>query len=156
MVITEKKARFPLYVWWGLTAIVLLHFLGTVILIDGEILYKIILIPIVGYPYFILKFDQVMHFLGFFVITLIFYYILKPMLSTKQLKFNLVLLLIIAMIGLGVGGIKEILDFIMSVLLQKDNTIRYQNTGLDLISDLVGAMSASLVVWYTERKNNGN
>ena len=50
--------------------------------------------------------------------------------------------IVIAMAGLGVGGLNEIIEFIATVVMPETGVGGYMNTALDLVADLVGAVLA--------------
>src|SRR3989338_10769881 len=76
---TNHKINYPNNVLWGLTIWSILHMSGGGIYISGKRLYELILIPIIGSPYHIFKYDQFVHIIGFGAATLAMYYILKPL-----------------------------------------------------------------------------
>ena len=83
IILTNKKVNFPNVVLWGLTLWGILHLSGGGILINGNRLYEIILISIVGEPYNIFKYDQFVHIVGFGVAALAIFYLLKQFLQEK-------------------------------------------------------------------------
>jgi len=54
--------------------------------INGIRLYDTILINIVGDPYFIFKYDQLMHLLAYFAISILVYYTLKKHMKKQFTK----------------------------------------------------------------------
>ena len=106
--------------------------------------------PIVGDPYNIFKFDQFVHIVGFWVATLVAYYLLKPLLK-KDLKRWVVLSIIIVMAGLGMGALNEIVEFIATVLVPETGVGGYENTSLDLVADLIGAIGAMTYIQIKEK-----
>jgi hypothetical protein len=53
------------------------------------------------------------------------------------------------MAGLGLGALKEIIEFIMTVVLPNTNVGGCENTALDLVSNFIGALIA---IFYLKRK----
>lgn len=146
ILLTNKKVNYPNIVLWGLTLWGILHMAGGgVVLNDGEILYKLILIPI-SHNYEIFKYDQFVHIIGFGVSTLLMFSLLKSRL--KEMK-GFSFWLVIVMAGLGVGAINEIIEFGVTVLVPETGVGGYTNTSLDLVADLIGAIIAAI---YTKAK----
>jgi len=121
--------------------------LGGVVMTNGKVIYTFMIYPIVGEPYNILKYDQIIHAFGFFVGTLVMYYVLKKYL-TRPFGW-LAVGIVVAMAGLGLGALNEIVEFMMTVLLPNTNVGGYENTALDLISNFIGAI---LAVFYLKRR----
>jgi len=141
---TNKKVDYPNGVLWGLTAWALLHMSGGGLYIGEVKLYEIILIPI-SEKYSIFRFDQFVHIVGFGVATLVMYYLLKPLLKPGLDRW-VALSIVVAMAGLGVGALNEIVEFAATVLVPETGVGGYINTSLDLVSDLVGAALAIAII----------
>jgi len=144
---TNKKVKYPSDVLWGLTLWSIMHLSGGGLFINGTRLYSKILIPIIGEPYLIFKFDQLVHIVGFFVATLLAYHLLKDKLkSHKWVSLSLVVI----MAGLGFGALNEILEFFITVIVPETGVGGYINTSLDLVADLIGAIFAMVYIWYNK------
>ncbi len=141
---TNKKVDYPNRVLWGLTCWALLHMSGGGLYIRGAKLYELILVP-VSADYGIFRYDQFVHIVGFGVATLVMYHILKPSLM-PELRGRTGLFIVVVMAGLGVGALNEIIEFIATVLVPETGVGGYVNTSLDLVSDLIGAIAAVVVV----------
>jgi len=90
----------------------------------------------------------VVHIVGFGVATYIMYRLLLPLLVSVQ-RHRVVLSIIVVMAGLGVGAVNEILEFVATVLVPQTGVGGYENTMLDLVSDLIGSLIALayVLVW---------
>lgn len=147
IIATDHKAVYPTYILWLLWAWGLLHIIGgAAIGSNGQVFYQQMIIPILGEPYLVLKYDQIVHTFGFGVGTVLAYHFLQPSLSPaargKRLWF------IIVMAGLGIGAVNEIVEFFLTVFLPNTDVGGYVNTCIDLIADTIGAMVvASVIVW---------
>jgi putative membrane protein len=141
---TNERVSYPTSVLWGLTAWALLHMSGGGLFIRGTKLYEIILIPI-SEKYEIFRYDQFVHIIGFGVATLVMYHLLKPLLA-PDLNRRAALSIVVVMAGLGVGALNEIVEFVATVLVPETGVGGYVNTSLDLVSDLVGAVLALVVI----------
>lgn len=146
IIISHKKFRYSAAVLWALTVWSFLHLVGGgLTYVEGEVFYKLIIVPIIGEPYNILKYDQVLHFYGFWVATLVVYYVLKPSLR-DNLEGKSAILFIVAMASLGLGGLNEIVEFAATVSVPDTNVGGYENTAIDLVADFLGALGAVIYI----------
>lgn len=148
---TNDRVNFPNNVLWSLTAWSLLHMSGGGIYVNGDKLYGLMLFPVVGDPYFIFRYDQFVHIVGFGAATLAMYYLLKPLLRQTAQKWA-ALSIVVVMAGLGVGALNEIIEFLATVLVPETGVGGYINTALDLVADLVGAILAVGYLRIKERR----
>ncbi len=147
---TNNKVNYPNIVLWGLTLWSVMHMSGGGIIINGDVLYALIIFPIIGTPYYIFKYDQLVHIIGFGVATLAMYYLLEPNLKENKAKLGWVSLgIIIVMAGLGVGALNEIIEFGATVVIPSTGVGGYENTALDLVADLIGT---GIALWYVLSK----
>jgi uncharacterized membrane protein YjdF len=146
---SNRYVNYPTYVMWGLFSWGVLHMLGGVEFEPGRVIYTFVLFPIISEPYNILKYDQVIHALGFFIATLVMYYVIKRYLSVpfgwKAVG------IVVAMAGLGLGALNEIVEFIMVVTLPNTNVGGYENTALDLVFNFLGALAAVFFLHSKEK-----
>jgi uncharacterized membrane protein YjdF len=141
---TNRKVDFPNGLLWGLSVWALLHMSGGAFYIGGDRLYELILIPLsTEYPIF--RYDQFVHIIGFGVATYAMFCLLRPLLRPDLTKWT-ALSVVVAMAGLGVGALNEVVEFLVSVLVPESGVGGYLNTSLDLVADLVGAMLAMAVI----------
>jgi uncharacterized membrane protein YjdF len=138
---TNRKVNYPPIVLLGLTLWAAMHLAGGGIRIGDSILYKQMLITLsTTYP--IIRYDQLVHFVGFGVATLFMYYLIKPILTPDYHSRKVVFTIVILMAGLGVGALNEIIEFMVTVFVPENGVGGYINTSLDLVADLVGAIAA--------------
>jgi putative membrane protein len=57
------------------------------------------------------------------------------------------------MAGLGIGAVNEIVEYIATLLIPETGVGGYDNTLLDLISDLIGALFALLIIRHREKQH---
>jgi uncharacterized membrane protein YjdF len=151
IVATNKKVNYPNFVLWGLTIWGILHMLGGgLVLKNGAVLYKLILIPI-SETYGIFRFDQFVHIFGFCIATLIMFVLIKPSLKPNTGKWAS-LLIVVVMAGVGLGALNEMVEFLATVITPETGVGGYVNTSLDLVSNLIGAVIASVII----KIKNGN
>lgn len=146
-----KRVAYPNFVLWLLLIWSILHMLGGVLMTNGRVIYTWIIYPIIGEPYNVLKYDQLIHAFGFFSATFAMYYVLKKYL-TKPFGWTAVGI-VVTMAGLGLGAFNEIIEFLMTVLLPNTNVGGYENTAIDLVSNFIGALIAIFVIKKIENKN---
>lgn len=144
---TSKKIEYPNVILWGLSIWGLLHMLGGGLIINGDVLYAKILIPIIGTPYYIFRYDQFVHIFGFAIATLLMFVLLKPLIKFPIKKWASISILII-MVGLGLGALNEIIEFIVTVLIPETGVGGFINSSLDLVSDLIGAIIAMAYIVF--------
>jgi len=144
---TNNKVNYSNTSLWGLTIWGTLHMAGGGIHVNGDVLYKLLLVPITET---IFKYDQFVHIIGFGVATLIMFELLKPKL--KPLKHWTAISIVVVMAGLGVGAVNEIVEYIATLLVPETGVGGYDNTLLDLISDLIGALFALFIIRYREKQ----
>ncbi|CAN5812117.1 hypothetical protein BH11VER1_BH11VER1_03950 [soil metagenome] len=136
---------------WALSLWGLLHMAGGLVPIpswlpaDGEhaVLYSLWLIP------HRLKYDQIVHAYGFGVTTMICWHVLHHGLHdlTGHKPYPTFGLLVLCMAaGMGFGALNEIVEFIATLTMPSTNVGGYENTGWDLISNLVGSLLAALLI----------
>lgn len=146
IVATNKKVNYPNFVLWGLTIWGILHMLGGgLILKSGRVLYTLILMPI-SETYGIFRFDQFVHIFGFCIATLIMFVLIKPSLKPGIDRW-VSLIIVVVMAGVGVGALNEIVEFLATVLVPETGVGGYLNTSLDLVSNLIGAAIASIIIY---------
>ncbi|MCX7011697.1 MAG: DUF2238 domain-containing protein [Candidatus Sumerlaeota bacterium] len=137
---TNRKVEYPNSVLWGLTAWAFLHMAGGGVFLRGVRLYDVILLPL-SRTLPILRYDQFVHVVGFGAATLVMFHLLRPLLRPDRRGW-IALSIVVVMAGLGVGALNEIVEFAVSLIVPGSGVGDYQNTALDLVSDLVGAALA--------------
>lgn len=120
---------------WGFSIWGMLHMFGGGLLVGTTRLYDLILIPIVGDPYHILKYDQALHFYTYVVIAFICYEIVFYYVKER----NWAVFLIAALMAIGISGLNEVVEFAAVVLLANEGVGGYYNTALDLVANTLGA-----------------
>ena len=149
IVSSNRKINYPNGILWGLTIWSLLHMSGGGIYIGGQKLYATMMLPLIGEPYNILRYDQFVHFVGFWVATLVVYHLLKKSLTSKRHWISLSIVVVMA--GLGLGALNEIVEFTATVILPETGVGGYVNTSLDLVSNLLGAIGAMIYIRLKEK-----
>ena len=151
IITTNRKVLYPNYVLWGLTLWSFMHMGGGGIYVKGKKLYEIVLLPIIGDPYYIFKYDQLVHIIGFGVATLLMYHLINLSIKNENKKL-ISLSIVLVMAGLGAGALNEILEFIATVFVPETGVGGYINTSLDLVADLIGGLIALIYIIYKEKR----
>ena len=131
---------------WGLAVLGLLHVAGglarvpTTWPIDGEVrvLYSWWIIP--GW----LKYDQVVHAFGHGILTWICWLTLRRLARGGHIKPTFGILVVCAAASMGFGALNEIVEYAATRLYERTNVGGYENTCLDLLANLVGAIAAAI------------
>ena len=145
---TNERVRYSNGILWGLTVWAVLHMLGGGVQLRDHVLYGQILLPLSNrLP--VLRFDQVVHMFGFGVATVLMQYLLRPVLK-PDVRIGTALSIVVVMAGLGVGALNEIVEFIAVVLVPETGVGGYENTSLDLVSNLIGAVLALVYIRFRE------
>ena len=147
---TLKRSGFDRPILWGLAIWGFLHMAGGGVRVGDGVLYALELIPIAGSgDAYVLKFDQVVHAFGFAVATLVVFHLLRPYLGGK-VNWKIVYP-IIALGGMGLGVINEIVEFIAVVVFPETGVGGYYNTALDLVFNTIGAVLATVFIHFYYR-----
>lgn len=134
-----RKFTFSPALLWGFNLWLLLHILGGLWQVNDGVLYSLVLIDIVGEPYSILKYDQLVHAYCYFIIALLLWRVVAAA-GLDAPRWLLAVLTVLA--ANGVGGINEIVEFSATVLVPNTNVGGYENTAIDLVANLLGACLA--------------
>jgi uncharacterized membrane protein YjdF len=144
---TIRKSKFNNFILWGLSIWGLLHMLGGGLMIGDHVLYKQMIYPfIMSGEMSILKFDQLVHIYGFFITTLVGYYLLLPYLTEKT-NWKVVYFLLV-MVGMGFGALNEVAEFVATVIMPESGVGGYVNTSLDLVSNMIGSILGVLFIHF--------
>jgi hypothetical protein len=151
ILLTLRKTGFDYIVLGGLSFWGLLHMAGGGIIVKDKVLYALELLPLwqIG-DSVILKYDQVVHFFGFGVATLVVYHLLLPYLNDKA-NWKVLFPVIIAG-GMGLGALNEIVEFIAVLSFPQTNVGGYVNTSLDLVFNALGAIAAVIFIQLVKYK----
>lgn len=110
---------------------------------NNEVLYSAWLIPN------LLKYDQIVHAYGFGITTWSCWHILSHALRQPDggaVRPTFGILTLCAAAGMGFGALNEVIEFIAVLTIPNTNVGGYENTGWDLVSNLVGATIAAVII----------
>ncbi len=145
LLLTLPRTRFDNVILGGLSLWGLAHMAGGGLRVGESVLYKLSLIHLWGSgDSLVFKFDQLVHFFGFGVATLVFFHLLRPYLSEK-VNWSVVYFLIV-LGGTGFGALNEVLEFMAVAFFSQTGVGGYFNTALDLVFNLLGAIVATIFI----------
>jgi putative membrane protein len=138
----NRRFGLPAIAKWGFFAWMVLHMAGGGVYLHGTRLYDVVLVPLVGSPYDILKYDQFVHFFCYLVMTLLVFPVFKSIVAPGASRLVFGVLLVLA--ASSIGAVNEIIEFAAVVLFQADGVGGYHNTCIDLVANLLGAMVSTV------------
>jgi putative membrane protein len=144
---TIHKTHFPVWLLALLSVWAALHMAGGALVIGDHVLYWHHLVHIVGSgDAYVLRFDQLVHFYGFFTATFVAYWLLLPQLRPG---FRLgAVAFVAALAGMGFGALNEIVEFITVLAVPENGVGGYYNTAIDIVANALGATVAAVVIAY--------
>lgn len=157
VMVMHLRVNFSTGVLWGLSLWGLVHMAGGLLgvpenwPVHGEtrVLYSLWLIP------HGLKYDHLVHAFGFGVTTWLCWEALRSILSgvtgrpVAAVYPSVGILVLCTAAAMGFGALNEVLEFEATMLVPETNVGGYINTGLDLVSNLVGAVVAAGLIRLT-------
>lgn len=148
----HREVRFPIAMLWAFSLWGLAHMAGGGLAVGQGVLYNLVLVHLAGSGELaVLKYDQVVHFYGFAVTAWLLWYLLDS--QHPALRGSRAILVFPALASMGLGALKEIVEFSAVLLVPDTNVGGYLNTGLDLVSNALGAVFAmALIAWRGRRR----
>lgn len=141
---TQRVAQFPAFILWGLSLWGLTHMAGGGLRVGDGVLYSYVLLPLVGSgELIVLKYDQIVHFFGFGVATLVLWHVMRRNFPTLDGTKTLYAFAILG--GMGLGVLNEIIEFTAVLVFPNTNVGGYFNTALDLVFNTLGAITAAVL-----------
>ncbi|MDD5651457.1 MAG: DUF2238 domain-containing protein [Candidatus Nanoarchaeia archaeon] len=147
VVLYYKHIRLTSSLIVGLILISVLHTLGGHLFFNGIRLYDIWIIEN------LIRYDNLVHFIGYFVTTFIAYNLLSPYLDDK-IKYNRFFLsLVLVFITIGIGALNEIFELFAVIFLNAGSQVGdYLNNAFDLVFNLLGSITACFFLIYYYKK----
>lgn len=144
------RVRLPIAALWGLTVWGAAHMAGGLWHVpdswptsgNGSVLYNVWIIPER------LKFDQLVHAYGFGLVTWVCWLGLRAAFAGRgvRMKPTLGLLTLCVAGGMGFGAANEVVEFLATITLPETNVGGYENTGWDLVANVVGCVIAAVLI----------
>lgn len=139
----HKRYTFPTLLVWGYVVWMVSHVFGGLYHIGDHVLYSQMLLPIIGDPYSVLKYDQVVHAYCYFIITLLLWHVIVRVVHTETLtKHRALLVALVVFAAAGTGALNEVIEFIATISFTNVNVGGYENTLIDIISNFLGSLLA--------------
>jgi putative membrane protein len=144
-ILADLRVRFGRGVLWGLAAWGLLHMCGGLVPVGGDrVLYEVWLLPVV-------RFDHVVHAIGFGFAGLACWQAARR--SAPGAFGGPAAIPVVVLGGCGLGALNELVEFLISQAVAGTRVGGYENTGWDLLANLVGCLVAAL--WAASRTGRG-
>jgi hypothetical protein len=140
----HERVGFSGPVLWALAAWGLLHAAGGILYVGEGVLYRFK--PVPGLP----RFDQAVHVFGFGAATIAVWQGLRTRLL-RGTRPGAGVGFVVALAGMGVGALNEVLEFLSTRVLPETNVGGYVNTGWDLVYNALGATAAAAWIAVRER-----
>jgi hypothetical protein len=141
----HERVGFSGPVLWALAVWGLLHAAGGILYAGEEVLYRFKAAP--GLP----RFDQAVHAFGFGAATVAVWQGLRTQLP-RGTQPGSGISFVVALAGMGVGALNEVLEFLSTRVLAETNVGGYVNTGWDLVYNALGATAAATWIVVRERR----
>jgi hypothetical protein len=142
----HQRVGFSGHVLWALSGWGLLHAAGGILYVGHGVLYRFE--PVPGLP----RYDQAVHAFGFGAATVAIWQGLRRRLP-RGTRPGAGLGFVVALAGMGVGALNEVLEFLSTRVLTETNVGGYENTGWDLVYNALGAAAAAGWIAVRERRN---
>lgn len=130
---------------WLFNVWLILHICGGLAFYQGVRFYDLVLINIVGEPYYILKYDQFVHFFCYLVMSILMWSVVQKI--AKKNASGIVVCVVTILAASSIGAINEIIEFLAVVALGTDGVGGYTNTAIDLVANLLGAIVGTLYTY---------
>lgn len=151
VLLTVHRTEFPAWQLWLLSFWGLMHVLGGAVVIDSGVLFGYRIYPFLdlGKDFYILKYDQVVHFYLYGLVAAMALFQLRryvPRGSTCMLALFAILT------SVGISSLNEIMEFLIAVTVERNGVGGYDNAMLDLMFNLAGAVMATVLYVLFSRK----
>ena len=149
---TLRVGEYPTPMLWALALWGLLHCAGGGVPVGDTVLYAAQVIPLVGNgdsEMTLLKYDQLVHALGFAITAWVLWHVLTR--HYPDTRGTWTAYAFPALASMGLGAVNEIIEFSAVVIVQDTGVGGYVNTALDLCFNGAGALIAVVMIAWTQR-----
>ena len=139
---TLPRTKLPTWALWCLSVLGLLHALGGGVIVNGDVLYNLVLIPILDNGVngiTIWRFDQLVHPYGTAIAAIITYFFIARAAKLPRIW----MVVIAALAAMGLGALNEVIEFITKLTIPNTEVGGYSNTAIDLCANAIGALAGS-------------
>ena len=147
---TDQYFKYKKLGLWLFNIWLVLHILGGLASYQDVRFYDLMLLNLVGDPYYILKYDQFVHFYCYVVMSILMWSVVHNII--KQDASSAVVLVVTILAASSIGAINEIIEFFAVVALNTDGVGGYINTAIDLIANLLGAIVGTIYMYAKQLK----
>ncbi len=151
---TNRYFEFVPIGLWLFNLWLILHILGGLAAFRGVRFYDLILIDLVGEPYHLLKYDQLVHFYCYVVISILMWSVVRKIASPQANPAVVFVVNVLA--ASSIGALNEIVEFAAVVLFGAAGVGGYTNTAIDLVANLLGAILGTLFMHRRQRAPPAN
>jgi len=127
---------------WLFNLWLILHIAGGLASWQGTRFYDLILLPLTGEPYDVLKYDQFVHFFCYFVMAILMWRVVQK--AARPGANRIIVCVLNVLAASSIGALNEIIEFVAVVALGTDGVGGYINTAIDLVANLLGAIVGTL------------
>lgn len=148
---TLHVTKFPIYILVGVTIWGILHMMGGSVMTPDGVLYAYKIYPFFdsGGDFYVLKMDQVIHAYLYGVVGLMFFHLLQNVVGIQTHRVFIGVVAALAAAGFSI--LNEIIEFWAAINIPGNGVGGYENTVLDLIFNLSGALVAVLIYLIISR-----
>ena len=149
---TLRVGEYPARMLWALALWGLLHCAGGGVPVGDKVLYATQILPLIGdgsTEMTLLKYDQIVHALGFGITAWVLWHVLTR--HYPETKNTWTAYAFPALAAMGLGAVNEIIEFSAVVIVQDTGVGGYINTALDLCFNALGALIAVTLVARPKR-----
>jgi uncharacterized membrane protein YjdF len=144
VLIADSRVRFAMAVLWALSFWGFLHMAGGNVPIPELAPRPAGTAPVLYNRWIItglLKYDQLTHAYGFGVATVACWQGLETAVN-RRLQMSPGLAILLVAMGMGLGAMNEVVEFVATKTMPSTNVGGYDNTGYDLVANLAGCVIA--------------
>ena len=142
---TDQYFKFNQVGLWLFNVWLILHILGGLAFYQGVRFYDLVLLNLIGDPYYILKYDQFVHFFCYVVMSILMWSVVQKI--AKKNANSVVVCVVTILAASSIGAANEIIEFLAVVALGTDGVGGYTNTAIDLVANLLGAIAGTLYMY---------
>ena len=143
--LTDRYFKFNQLGLWLFNVWLILHILGGLASYQGVRFYDLVLLDLIGDPYYILKYDQFVHFFCYVVMAILMWSVVQKIARKKANRVVVCVVTILA--ASSISAVNEIIEFLAVVALGADGVGGYTNTAIDLVANLLGAIAGTLYMY---------
>ena len=147
---TDQYFKYKKLGLWLFNIWLVLHILGGLASYQDVRFYDLMLLNLVGDPYYILKYDQFVHFYCYVVMSILMWSVVQNIM--KQDASSAVVCVVTILAASSIGAINEIIEFFAVVVLDTDGVGGYINTAIDLVANLLGAIVGTIYMYVKQIK----